>query len=387
MAQYTMQAKHASLIAIDQHARSVTMRGLDLATGEEKGKRLADCPTASEIVSWAMSWATPPIRFAYESGPCGFQLAREIRALGHDCDIIAVSSIARSNEDKYLKDDKRDAERLLAELSSVHSKCKSIWIPSEEYEADRDLVRTYSDSVAAAKRAKLQMSSFLLRRGHVWNERTKSGNLKKTWSVPYINWARHISFKAPSDTVTHERYLRFALENISRMREMEKLCLDLARSEQYKPYIDALCRLKGVDDITAITVTVTIGDFSRFKNGRSVSAYFGLTPKRHDSGEKRGRNGHVTKAGDTTCRHAVVEALAGISNFTRAAKVITKGKDAASSRVEAEAKKCNLRNIDRYQHLISHGKPANVAKVAVASELVCDMWIIGRMVQEEVIER
>ena len=383
MPQYTMQSNHASLIAIDQHARSSTMRGLDLATGEEKRRRLVNCPTAEDIVSWAKSWATTPIRFAYESGPCGFRLAREIRALGHDCDIIAVTSIARSNEDRYLKDDNRDAERLLAELTSAYSKCKPIWIPDEEHEADRDLVRAYCDAVAAAKRAKLQLSGFLLRHGHVWNEKTKDDNLKKTWTGEYIKWVRSIRLPERSDALTLDRCLRFALEDIARMAEMGKLCLELARTERYRPYVSALTRLKGVDDITAVTFIVTMGDFTRFKNGRSVSAYFGLTPKRHDSGEKAGKNGRVTKAGDTTVRHAVVEALANVSAFIRGAKALPKGKAAPPAQIEAEALKCNIRNVERYRHLIGRGKLPNVARVAIASELVRDMWVIGRMVQEE----
>ena len=387
MPQYTMHAKHASTIAIDQHARSVTMRGLDLTTGEERRKRLTNCPTAQAIVSWATSWATPPIRFAYESGPCGFQLARDISELGYDCDIIAVTSIARSNEDKYNKDDNRDAGRLLSELTSIQSTCKPIWIPSEEGEADRDLVRAYCDSAQAARRSKLQLSGFLLRHGYVWNERTKNDKLKKTWTREYVRWVKAATFPERSGKITLDRYLIFAQEDILRMREMGKLSLELAESERYRPYVDALTRLKGVDDITAITFIVTMGDFTRFRNGRSVSAYFGLTPRRHDSGEKTGKNGHITKAGDTTVRHAAVEALSGIANFNRNAKVLPKGKKLPSAHIEAEARKCNIRNAERYHHFIARGKKPNIAKVAVASELVRDMWVIGRMVQEELMDR
>ena len=77
-----------------------------------RGGRLADCPSAELIVDWA-KWATEPLRFACESGPCGFQLAREIRAMGVDCDIIAVTSIPRSTEDKRLKDGRRADEAYL----------------------------------------------------------------------------------------------------------------------------------------------------------------------------------------------------------------------------------------------------------------------------------
>jgi transposase len=359
------------------------MKGLDLLSGETKTKRMLNCPTAKDIVTWATSWASVPIHFAYESGPCGYTLARKIKALGHDCDIIAVSSIARSTEDKLYKDDRRDATRLLSEITSITAECKPIWIHDIKTEAARDLVRIYYDALDAMRRSKLQLSAFLLRHGHVWNQKTKSGALKKTWTKEYINWARSALLEETSDQITLRLYMTFAQENIQRTKTVADALNKLAALDCYKPYVDALCRLKGVDTITAITFIVTVGDFSRFKNGRSVASYFGLTPKRHDSGEKVGKNGKMTKAGDSTCRRAVIESLVGINNFNLAAKKLGKGDTAPSAAIESEALKCNIRNVKRYSHLKSRGKLANIAKVAVASLLVRDMWYIGLMVKEE----
>ena len=126
MQEYTIRSSHASTIAIDQHARSVAMCALDISTGETRSTKLAGCPTAGDMVEWAAAWATPPMRFVYESGLCGFQLARDIRALGHDCDMIAVSSIARSVDDKRLKDDRRDEASLLGAVTAPGS--KSFWL-------------------------------------------------------------------------------------------------------------------------------------------------------------------------------------------------------------------------------------------------------------------
>lgn len=159
MQEYTIRSSHASTIAIDQHARSVAMCALDISTGETRSTKLAGCPTAGDIVGWAAAWATPPMRFVYESGPCGFQLARDIRALGHDCDMIAVSSIARIADDKRFKDDRRDAASLLGAVTAPGSKCRAVWVPSEVAEAARDLVGAYFDMVAATKRLKLQFSA------------------------------------------------------------------------------------------------------------------------------------------------------------------------------------------------------------------------------------
>ena len=81
--------------------------------------------------------------------------------------MIAVSSIARSIDDKRLKDDRRDAASLLGAVTAPGSKCRAVWVPSEEAEAARDLVRAYFDMIAATKRLKLQFSGMLPRHGYV----------------------------------------------------------------------------------------------------------------------------------------------------------------------------------------------------------------------------
>ena len=381
MQEYTLRSEHATTIAPARHARSVTLAALDLATGETRRGRLTDCPSAEQIVSWA-DWATRPLRFVYESGPCGFQLAREIRAMGIDCDIIAVTSIPKSTEDKRLKDDRRDAQSLLEAVTAPSSKCKAVYIPSEESEAARDLCRAYYDMVLATKRLKMQFSAMLLRHGSVWNERTPKGNLRLTWTREYVRWARSISLPVESENQTPEFYLKGVLSGLDRCNEIRRECLELSENARFKPYVDALTRLKGVDRMGALTFVATMDDFSRFRNGRSVSKRFGPAPTRHDSGEKTGRNGRISKAGDTTVRKAVVEGLASLPNYNKAQKHMSKGCEAGAA-VEAEACLCNSRNVDRYRSLVKRGKRPNVAKVAVASELVRQMWAIGNVVRGE----
>ena len=132
----------------------------------------------------------------------------------------------------------------------------------------------------------------------------------------------------------------------------------------------------------ALAFVATMDDFSRFKNGRSVSKRFGPAPTRHDSGEKTGGNGRISKAGDTTVRKAVVEGLASLPNHDKAQKWLPKGCEAGAA-VEAEACLRDSRNVDRYRALTKAGKRPNVAKVAVASELVRQMWVLGSIVRGE----
>ena len=384
MQEYTLRSEHATTIALDQHARSVTLAALDLATGETRSGRLSDCPSAEEIVGWA-GWATEPLRFVYESGPCGFQLAREIRAMGVCCDVIAATSIPRSADARRVKDDRRDAQSLLEAATAPNGGCRAVYVPSEGSEAARDLCRAYYDMVLATKRLKMQFSAMLLRHGHVWNDRTPKGSLRPTWTRDYVKWAKSIRLPEEAENQTLKFYLKGVLDGLDRCRELRRACLELSEKGRFKPYVDALSRLKGVDRMGALTYVATMDDFSRFRNGRSVSKYFGLTPTRHDSGEKVGRNGRITKAGDATVRKAVVEGLASLPNYNKSQKRLPRGCE-VSAAVEAEACLCNARNVDRYRALVRAGKKPNVAKVAVASELVRQMWVLGSIVRGELQE-
>ena len=75
--------------------------------------------------------------------------------------------------------------------------------------------------------------------------------------------------------------------------------------------VDADCRrmmtVPGVGAIVAVTFKAAVDDPGRFKRSRDVGAHFGLTPKRHQSGEVD-RSGHISKTGDAQVRTALFEA-------------------------------------------------------------------------------
>ncbi len=75
--------------------------------------------------------------------------------------------------------------------------------------------------------------------------------------------------------------------------------------------LDADCRrmmtVPGVGAIVAVAFKAAVDDPGRFKRSRDVGAHFGLTPKRHQSGEVD-RSGHISKTGDAQVRTALFEA-------------------------------------------------------------------------------
>lgn len=80
---------------------------------------------------------------------------------------------------------------------------------------------------------------------------------------------------------------------------------------------DARCKeiqkMKGIGPITASAVVATIGDPSAFKNGREVSAWLGLVPKQHSSGNKI-RLGSISKRGDSYVRTLLIHGARSFMN-------------------------------------------------------------------------
>lgn len=89
------------------------------------------------------------------------------------------------------------------------------------------------------------------------------------------------------------------------VREYDRRIEELAR-ESY-PETELLTQIAGVGVLTALAFVLTAGDPSRFGRSRDVAAYFGLVPRRDQSGEvdKRLR---ISKAGDAYMRRLLVGA-------------------------------------------------------------------------------
>lgn len=68
-----------------------------------------------------------------------------------------------------------------------------------------------------------------------------------------------------------------------------------------------LMTVPGVGPVTALTFCTAVDDPARFSRARSLGAYFGLTPRRYQSGETD-RVGHISKQGDGLARQALYEA-------------------------------------------------------------------------------
>ena len=89
--------------------------------------------------------------FAYEAGPCGFTLYRNLTKKGFTCLVVAPSLIPKKPGDR-VKTDRRDATTLARLLRS--GDLTAIYVPDIDDEAVRDLSRAREDAMNDLKAAK-----------------------------------------------------------------------------------------------------------------------------------------------------------------------------------------------------------------------------------------
>jgi transposase len=80
--------------------------------------------------------------------------------------------------------------------------------------------------------------------------------------------------------------------------------------------VKLLQTIPGVGPITASAVVATIGGPERFKSGRDLAAWIGLTPLNKSSGGKE-RLGRITKMGDKYLRRLLVAGMTARIGFAR----------------------------------------------------------------------
>lgn len=102
------------------------------------------------------------LKVCYEAGPTGYGLQRYLAAHKVDCVVIAPALVPQL-QGCHIKTDRRDACKLAHFLRS--GDLTQVWIPDEQTEALRDLVRARDDARLAERGIRQQLLKFLLRQG------------------------------------------------------------------------------------------------------------------------------------------------------------------------------------------------------------------------------
>jgi transposase len=363
-----MKQSTTTYVAMDTHKKTIS---LAIAEGRRRGETrfIGEIPNRPEAVAKMadrLAWKHGKLAFCYEAGPCGYGLYRQLTLLGHECVVVAPSLIPTRPGDR-VKTDRRDA---VTQASLFRSgELTPVWIPDEAHEAMRDLCRARQAAVEALRRARQQVSGFLLRHGRIYAD-------GKHWTRKHRFWLAAQRFEHPAQQIAFEELVQAMDETKARRDRLSEQMQELVPSWSLAKVVAAIQALRGIAVIAAITLVAEIGDFKRFANPRQLMGYLGLTPTERSSGAKTAR-GAITKAGNTRARRMLVESAWTYRLPARMGVEILKRNEVLSQAIKEIAWKAQARLCSRYRRLAKAGKPTNVVCVAIARELAAFVWAIA----------
>ncbi len=306
---------------------------------------------------------------AYEAGPCGYGLYRRLTEKGVSCLVVAPSRIPKVPGER-VKTDRRDAAQLARLLRS--GDLTSVYVPTVEDEAVRDLSRAREAAIGVLKDAKLRLKSFLLRHGLNYSGRA-------SWNEAHLRYLAKVVCPTPAQQIVFQESLRAVSEQTERVRRLEDELVEIAGTWRLQPIVDAFQSMRGVQHHTAVTIAAELGDLTRFDNPRQLAAFVGLTPSEYSTGESR-RLGPITKAGNGHARRALVEAAWAYRYPAKVSVHLQKRIERSPKPIQEIAWKAQVRLCKRYRRLVVHGKHPNVVVTAIAREILAFLWAIAREV-------
>jgi transposase len=298
------------------------------------------------------------IVMAYEASSCGFVLADEAKALGIRCEVLAPTKMEKSVEQRSHKNDDRDADDVVEKLRAhvlAGNRLPTVWIPDAQTRDDRELIRTRLELGEKQTQVKSQIQMLLKRHGM-----EKPSGLGAGWTIPYRRWLEQLTEReflgwgARQGLASLLRQLGTIEQELERM---EKPVEELAQQARHKPIIDELTKEPGVGLLTAIVYRTELGYAGRFRRGRQVGKFVGLTPTSHESGQQNDRKGHISRQGPPRLRKMLCQA-----SWVHVAH-------------DAEGRR-------RYQQLVARNpKKKKVALVAIMRRLAVCLWHRMRSVE------
>ena len=324
-------------IGLDVHARVyVAVAQFDHLL-PKPARRLA--PT--QFVPWVeqLLGAGHTVHVVYEACGFGFNLYRELKALGAHCYVIAPRKL--DEQCTGVKTDPRDAttlcQRLSRYLEGNTGELAIIRVPSEAEEQARHVSRQRQQLVQLRQKLEAQGRSLLVSHSlpspaHWWKDQT---------------WSR-LSRLLPGWILIRLEVHRPALLTLHQQISALTVQLEAAAPADVPA---------GVGKLTTVMMTREICSWERFNNRRAISCYTGLCPSEHTSGTKR-IPGSVTKHGNPRLRAALVECAWRMVRFQPNYPPVKK-------RLSVLAKGARATGAQRKK-----------AIVAVARHLAVDLWRI-----------
>src|ERR1700727_3660828 len=249
-------------LGMDVHADTIA-----LAVAEPNGevRSLGTIPNRMESIRKLVKklGGVEHLRACYEAGPTGYVLYWQLSELGVQCKVVAPTLVPTKAGDR-VKTDRRDAEKLARSHRS--GDLTAVWVPDAGSEALRDLVRAREAAKQDQLRARHRLSKFLLRSG----QRPPTG--VRPWTRPYLIWVAQLRFTQVAQEATRQDYLHEVEHMRGRVERLEQAITEAVKvaSPALQQVISDLQALRGIADISAVTIAAELGQVSRFGSARPL---------------------------------------------------------------------------------------------------------------------
>ena len=239
---------------------------------------MCEAKVASEpevLIGWFGGLGIAAARIGLEAGPLSQWLYAGMRDVGLPVELLETRHVRAAFKTMPVKTDRKDARGIaqlmrLGRFRPVH--CKSL--PAQEVRAlltARKLLQSKNHDVEMSLRGVLR--GFGLKVGPT-TPRTFPNRIRELV-------AGHATLLMISEALLAARGALF-----EQGQKLEKRLRSLAREDNR---VRLLMTTPGVGPIVGLTHASAIDDPGRFRSSKAVGAYFGLTPKKYQSGDRRHR--------------------------------------------------------------------------------------------------
>lgn len=244
----------------------------------------------------------------------------------------------RHNPDKS---DKSDAY-LLGDLNRV-GYLPQVWLAPEGIRDLRALIRYRKQVVGRCRDLKLRIRAILRQ-----NRVRPPTSIKGLWGVAGLGWLNRLDCFSEHTQWIMKRHLSEHAQQVEELKVTEKRMKAVAKEDRM---VNLLLEQRGIGLVTAVALRAEIGVFSRFRTGKQLSRYCGVTPRNCSSGERQADSGLI-KAGNAILKTVIIEASHGLMRYDK------------------EWNKFAVR-------LMKQGKPYSVAAAAVANRWIRRLFYLG----------
>jgi transposase len=267
-------------VGLDVHAETIAVA---IAESEGEVRSLGVIPNQEESIRRLVKKLGPAeqLQACYEAGPTGYVVYWQLTALGVKCEVVAPTLVPVKAGDR-VKTDRRDAEKLARSYRS--GDLTPVWVPDAAHEALRDLVRAREVAKKDHLRARNRLSKFLLRHG--WRRPPDM----KAWTKRHLAWIKgEVHFEQLAQEITLLDYVHEVDHATARIERLERAIDEVVKSvpAEMQAVIEALQALRGIAQVSAVTILSELGTVTRFQAPRQLTAVWWQvsTPAANAAGE------------------------------------------------------------------------------------------------------